>query len=392
MKTDSAMTNVRRAATASCVALALIGLAGCSGEVSAVDKAQARVTVKERAVTKADAEATSASDAFCQASQTYIVALDRYGDVLHDTTPTVGDVKVAGADLADPREDAFDDAETAITARQALADAQAELADAQAALAEAQAAAGVTGTPVDPAAEQPSATPQVPSATVDRVKQAETEYASAQGAITDQTTLADASELFNSAVVALEFSWLRLFVDAGCVSDDQAINAQAAVTAYTAALQEGLSAVGYYGGPIDGVYGPETVTAVEDLQAANGLPTTGTVDKATADALQKELEALGGAAAQQSVATTAALQQTLKLVGFWDGPVDGEWSPELTEALQEFQVELGVEPTGNVDAATIIAFEQAIAELTAPTPTETPEPEPEPTEEPSPEPTESEAP
>ncbi len=45
-----------------------------------------------------------------------------------------------------------------------------------------------------------------------------------------------------------------------------------------------------------------------------------------------------GAASQQSVAATAALQQTLKLVGFWDGPVDGNWTPELTEAVKAFQV------------------------------------------------------
>ena len=56
------------------------------------------------------------------------------------------------------------------------------------------------------------------------------------------------------------------------------------------------------------------------------------------------------------------MQQTLKLAGFWDGPVDGEWTPELTEALKEFQTELGVKPTGAVDAATIAALEKAIAE------------------------------
>ena len=76
------------------------------------------------------------------------------------------------------------------------------------------------------------------------------------------------------------------------------------------------------------MYGPATVAAVEDLQEANGLPVTGTVDKATAEALQAELEALGGAAAQTTVATTAAVQQTLKLAGFWDGPVDGVWTPD----------------------------------------------------------------
>ena len=120
------------------------------------------------------------------------------------------------------------------------------------------------------------------------------------------------------------------------------------------------------------------MTAVEDLQKANGLPVTGTVDKATAAALQAELVALGGAAAQASVATTSAIQQTLKLAGFWDGPVDGLWTPALTEALQAFQVELGVEPTGTVDAATIAAFEKALAELLnpEPSPSETPTPEP----------------
>jgi peptidoglycan hydrolase-like protein with peptidoglycan-binding domain len=67
------------------------------------------------------------------------------------------------------------------------------------------------------------------------------------------------------------------------------------------------------------------------------------------------------------------VQQTLKLVGFWDGPVDGVWTDALTEALQAFQTELGVEPTGTVDAATIAAFEQAIAGLTVPAAAPSPE-------------------
>jgi peptidoglycan hydrolase-like protein with peptidoglycan-binding domain len=59
---------------------------------------------------------------------------------------------------------------------------------------------------------------------------------------------------------------------------------------------------------------------------------------------------------------TAAVQQTLKLAGFWDGPVDGEWTPALTDALKDFQTELGVKPTGTVDAATVAALEEAIAQ------------------------------
>ena len=170
-------------------------------------------------------------------------------------------------------------------------------------------------------------------------------------------------------------AWLRLFADAGCLSDEQALQAQAAVSAYTAALQQDLTAAGYYAGGVDGVYGPATVAAVEDLQNANGLAVTGTVDKATADALQTELLALGGAAAQESVATTAAIQQTLKLAGFWDGPVDGIWSDALTEAVQEFQTALGVEPTGSVDAATIAAFQEALSQLTQPESSPSPSPD-----------------
>jgi murein L,D-transpeptidase YcbB/YkuD len=200
-----------------------------------------------------------------------------------------------------------------------------------------------------------------PSATVDRVQQAESQLKTAQQGITDETPLSVASQQFNSAVVALEMAWLHLFSDAGCLTDEQQVQAEAAVRDYTKALQKSLKEAGYYKGDVDGVYGPETVDAVEALQKGHGLPITGTVDKATAAALQSDLTAKGGAVAKDEVASTAAVQQTLKLAGFWDGPVDGEWTPELTDALKEFQTKLGVKPSGTVDAATIAALEKAIA-------------------------------
>ena len=364
VKTDRArMSGLLATAVVSIVVVA--ALAGCTEGATSVDRAKAQVTAKEKAVASAQAELDAASKEFCGASRDYIDALDRYGDVLNDTAPTVGDVQVAGADLADPRDEAFDGAEAAVDAQQALVVAQQELVEAQAALAAAE--AGPSGTPsvAEPAAP-PTSTPLAPAASVDRVKQADAEFEDAQAGVTEQTPLTEASEQFNSAVVALEMAWLRLFADAGCLTDDQQVQAVAAVSAYTFALQQDLATAGYYAGTVDGVSGPLTVQAVEDLQEANGLPVTGTVDKATAAALQAELVALGGAAAQESLASTAAVQQTLKLVGFWDGPVDGVWTDALTEAVQAFQTELGVEPTGAVDAATIAAFERAIAELTAP--------------------------
>ncbi|MET0887702.1 MAG: peptidoglycan-binding domain-containing protein [Mycetocola sp.] len=350
--------------------------------MSSVDRAQAQVSLKENAVTDAEAEFAAASEAFCGTSKTYVVALDRYGDVLNDTAPTVGDVREAGADLAKPRENVLDDAEGAVEAHEDLVLAEQELAEARAALEQAKTAP--SSPPDDAGSEtpQPTRSPLPPAETVDRVEQAESEFASALGSITDQTKLTDAAEEFNASAVALELAWLRLMIDAGCLTDQQAQEAQAAVSSYTAALQQNLADAGYYGGGVDGVYGPETVAAVEALQDANGLPVTGTVDKATADALQAELLALGGEAAQDSLVATTAVQQTLKLVGFWPGAVDGVWTPELTEALKACQTALGVDPTGTVDAATISAMQRAIGELEKPESPTSPTPTPPSSEEP----------
>jgi murein L,D-transpeptidase YcbB/YkuD len=358
-----------RRVSASAAALVIaVAITGCSGEVSELDRAQASVTTKEKAVTDAAAAATAAADAFCSASEEYIRALDVYGDVLNDSAPTVGDVRNAGADLEAPRDEAQDAAQTAVDTRQDLADAEKELAAARAELKALQ-----SGSPAPVAVDTPTPSPTVAPATIERVTQAEEELADAQNALDDETPLTDASEVFNSAAVALEWAWLRLFADAGCLSDQDLLQAQAAMSAYTTSLQQDLATAGYYQGDVDGVYGPQTVQAVEDLQSANALPVTGAVDRATADALAAQLAAIGGAAAQVSMTTTAAVQQTLKLAGFWDGAVDGVWTPELTEAVKALQTELGVEPTGTVDAATVTAFTDALSRLPAdPSPTPSP--------------------
>ena len=274
----------------------------------------------------------------------------------------MGDVNDAGADLEDPRDEAESGAEAAVDAHQAVFDAEQELADAKAALKEVKNPGSADSSSPS---ESSSPKPLVPAATVSRVEQAETELRAVQKGISEDTPLTEASQQFNAAVVALEMSWLRLFSDAGCLDDEQQEQAEAAVRDYTEALQQSLLDAGYYDGEVDGVYGPATVDAVESLQEAHELPVTGTVDKATAAALEEDVAAAGGATAQEEVVATTAVQQTLKLAGFWDGPVDGEWTPELTEALKEFQTALGVKPTGAVDAATIAALEKAIAEALA---------------------------
>jgi peptidoglycan hydrolase-like protein with peptidoglycan-binding domain len=354
-----------RSRVVSCAAvagIAALGVAGCTsdGSVDPVKAAQAQVSQAEKDVESAQNTLTSQTKQFCDSAKRYITALDRYGDVLNQTAPTVADVKDAGSDLAKPQQVVTSAASDAASAQKAVVDAQQNLANAKFTLSAAQ--ASVSGSPTPTATPSPSSVaPVAPAATVNRVKQAQSDFVAAQAGITDQTPLKQASQEFNAAAVALEMSWLQLFSDAGCLTDEQQKQASAVVHDYTLALEKSLTTAGYYDGELDGVYGPAVVDSVKALQTKHGLPVTGTVDKATSDALQADLLAKGGVAAQEQIASVTAVQQTLKLAGYWDGPVDGNWTPALTDALKKFQTDLGVKPTGTVDSATIAALEKAIA-------------------------------
>lgn len=376
----------RRAAVVVLGAALLVGVVGGCGPgdddqdaPTDVERAEREVAAREEALAEAHARESEASLELCTAAVDYVTALDRYGDVLTDTAPTVGDVVAGGSDLQEPRDDVLAAGESAQEARRATVEAQLALDEAVANLAALQQAAGED-------VEIPEVTPGTPEPLADaddvgRVRQADAEFTAAQEGIDADTPLVQATQQFNAAAVALEMAWLRLVGGSGCLDDERLAEAQATAAAYTLALQQSLTDAGYDPGPVDGVYGPQTVAAVEALQEAHGLPVTGTVDKATDAALQADLAAKGGAAAQSALVSTTALQQTLHLAGYWDGPVDGQWTPELTTAVMTFQTDLGVPATGTVDAATVAAFDAALAASRAPAPTEEPEPGPEESEE-----------
>ncbi|HZB43113.1 MAG TPA: peptidoglycan-binding protein [Ilumatobacter sp.] len=336
-----------------------------------VAAAQQQVTDAEDGVSEAQDALTTAHGEFCSATEGYVETLDRYGRVFTDREATVGDINTLGADLTEPRDEVVSAADGVDTAKDDLAAAQQELVDAQAALAAAIAtASSVPNSTATPTTS--TTTTLVPPATIERVEEAENDLARTARGITDETPLVEAAAEYNSAALALEMAWLRLLAEAQCLTDEQHANAAEQITAYTTGLQTDLTTGGYDPGPIDGVYGPKTVAAVEQLQTDSELPVTGFVDEATARALQEKLAAVG----QEEARQTVVLQTILSLVGFWDAPIDGVWSEELTQALMDFQTELGVEPTGDVDAATIAAFQQALANLEAGTPSTTNAPAP----------------
>ena len=54
-------------------------------------------------------------------------------------------------------------------------------------------------------------------------------------------------------------------------------------------LQQELGQLNYYEGPVDGLMGPQTTAAIQDLQRQAGLPQTGTMNAATQKALDNYL-------------------------------------------------------------------------------------------------------
>ena len=54
----------------------------------------------------------------------------------------------------------------------------------------------------------------------------------------------------------------------------------------TIAVQKELSQLGYYHGPVDGLIGPQTESAIRWFQSVDKLPVTGQIDDATLNALR----------------------------------------------------------------------------------------------------------
>ena len=188
-------------------------LAGCTSDGNgngsgALKVAQAKVSAKEKALSAAKADVTAAIGGILRSER----------DVHHGAGPVRRRADPVGRDgrgrhhCGQPTwpnhgRTSRRRADAAVAAQQAVADAKNELADAEAALVALQSpSASATSSPKASASPKPL----VPAGTVNRVKEAETELATAQQGITDETPLAQASEQFNAAVVALEMSWLKL--------------------------------------------------------------------------------------------------------------------------------------------------------------------------------------
>jgi peptidoglycan hydrolase-like protein with peptidoglycan-binding domain len=146
--------------------------------------------------------------------------------------------------------------------------------------------------------------------------------------------------------------------------------------AATAAVQERLREAGTHTGATDGVWGPESQAALDRFQQARGLPVTGSINLATAQALNVAVPRLlpMPEAAAVAPAPTAGLSPRavrnvptrLRALGFYRGSVDGIWGAGTQSALERFQRGRGIESTGQINPVTAQALGLNPGNLEAP--------------------------
>jgi peptidoglycan hydrolase-like protein with peptidoglycan-binding domain len=125
-------------------------------------------------------------------------------------------------------------------------------------------------------------------------------------------------------------------------------------------VQQTLVNRGFRAGPIDGVMGAATRSAVKQFQQSENLEATGQLNRQTLVALGVQPDTTSAAAVRPvnvyGAGTIRKVQQTLNNRGFEAGPADGTMSAQVQAAIRDFQKSENLEPTGQLNEQTLAAL------------------------------------
>jgi peptidoglycan hydrolase-like protein with peptidoglycan-binding domain len=114
-------------------------------------------------------------------------------------------------------------------------------------------------------------------------------------------------------------------------------------------VQQDLTALGYYEGPIDGIAGDGTRAALAKFQADAGLEADGefgpNTDAAMVPLLQADEDYVIG------------VQEELTELEFYSGPIDGDYGKGTRKSVEKLQASCDLEETGELDITTRLCLE-----------------------------------
>ena len=133
-------------------------------------------------------------------------------------------------------------------------------------------------------------------------------------------------------------------------------------------LQRSLRRLGWAPGPVDGLFGQRTESAVRRFQTARGLAPDGVAGAATwrvlGRALERPLGRGAGFATPNGSPRVRALQLRLRNAGLRPGPIDGRYGPRTAAAVTRLRATRRVN-TGNREPATRTSLARAATGATA---------------------------
>ncbi|MGK7891480.1 MAG: peptidoglycan-binding protein [Leptolyngbyaceae cyanobacterium] len=133
-------------------------------------------------------------------------------------------------------------------------------------------------------------------------------------------------------------------------------------------LQNQLTQLDYYDGPVTGYFGSLTEAALIRFQSAQGLVADGIVGSATQAAIDRRLGRTASAAPNpndgiwesgETGATVTTIQRQLQLLGYYDAPIDGDFGSNTEAAVRAFQRSRSLTVDGKVGPQTLSALNAA---------------------------------
>ncbi len=124
-----------------------------------------------------------------------------------------------------------------------------------------------------------------------------------------------------------------------------------AVAYSVASVQRGLNDLGYSAGPVDGLMGSKTRSAIRAYQIDKGLPVSGEPSRSLNDHLQETLMAGISPAPGADSASIVEVQTRLRDRGYNVPSINGTLDASTTAAIRTFQSNAGLPVNGMVTAA-----------------------------------------